>query len=110
MTERKTVKENLKSIELYEIIEHGYTPDDVIAQMRRLKSIYPGRDIYFELEFYGHDGGTSITLWERRAETDKEYAARLKKEEKDALAKEKLKAKQEEQERKEYLRLKKKYG
>jgi hypothetical protein len=110
MMKREIIPAYVSGFPMERIVDDGYTPDDVIEQMRQLKSAYEGRDIYFDFDYYGHDGGVSISLWEQRLETDAEYAARVKKEEKEELARKTAKLKQEEKERKEYLRLKKKFG
>jgi hypothetical protein len=61
-------------------------------------------------ESYGYDGGCDFYLSGERMETDAEYEARLLAESKEAAEAEKKRLKIEARERKEFERLKKKFG
>jgi hypothetical protein len=71
---------------------------------------HPSRDLYFCFEHYGYDGGMDLTLRERRLENDAEFNARIKAETKQKERLAKTKKTKLEEERKEYERLKKKFG
>jgi len=59
---------------------------------------------------YGYHGGFEGKIYGMREETDKEYNARLKREQKVRDVKDKVKSEKEERERKQYERLRRKYG
>jgi hypothetical protein len=105
MTERKIVDVKVDYHVDFDDIIDDKTPDEIIEAAVMFKQIYKGRDIYFATEIYGYDGGKTLTLRERRLETDQEleqrifYEEKVKKIERATLAKE----------RKEYERLKKKF-
>jgi hypothetical protein len=86
------------------------TPDEVIEKIEHYKSLYEGREIFFDVSYDYFDGTKQLELKERRLETDKEFEERVELEsmrnhrkKMDLLAK-------EEKERKEYERLKNKFG
>jgi hypothetical protein len=92
----------------FDVIEYK-TFDEVIAQMESLKKEYKGRDIYFYVQSYGYDGGKELRLYERRLETDKEYAKRCKTIELEKEKQAQSKKSKEEKERATYERLRKKF-
>lgn len=110
MQNKKIITDIIRTFVSLESILGSGTPDDIIHTMEELKLDYRGRDIFFEYESYGYDGGVEIRLAERRFETDVEYNRRMKVEEKQAAADSKAKLAKEAKERKEYERLKKKFG
>ena len=96
-------------LDFYDILD-GKTPDQVIEAAESFKKEYAGRDIYFDIQSYGYDGGKQLNLRERRLETDKEFEKRIA-EEKKAKAKQKeAKAIKEAKEFAEYQRLAKKFN
>jgi hypothetical protein len=110
MTERKIVDVRVcEYVDFYDILD-GKTPDQIIEAAENFKKEYEGRDIYFDIQSYGYDGGKELTLRERRLETDKELALRIKAEEKVKAKAKETKAVKEAKERKEYERLKKKFA
>lgn len=108
VAQRRIVTQQLGEESFYDILD-GNTPEQVIERMQRLRAEYPGRDIYFDVNSYGYDGGKTLDLLERREENDKEFEKRMA-EEKKAKAKEReAKATKEAKELAEYERLKKKF-
>lgn len=105
MEDRKIVDRLIEYLDL-EILNGG--PDKVINKIKEIQDKYKDRDIYFYVDSYYES--TNLQLREKRLETDKEYADRLKIERKQELARQKAKKKKEEKERTEYERLKKKFG
>lgn len=79
----------------------GVSLADAVKYMEKLKDEFAGRDVYFFLKWEYDD--IQFHLCERRLETDKEYAKRTKKHKAD-------KKTQEENEYKQYLKLKEKFG
>ena len=108
MKPRKEIDVQIGEESIYVILD-GSTPDDLILYAQDLKKLNGDRKIRFVVEPYGYDGGLTVELWETRLENDQEYRARIRAEEKAAQARKKQDDKQEERERKEYLRLKKKF-
>lgn len=105
---KKLVTVDLEKLDLDDVI-NGQSFDGVIKIMETLKSRYAGRDVWFETHSW-YDGETELILMESREETDKEYKQRIKKEQKHLDSLRKIKSKKEEKDRKEYERLKKKFG
>jgi hypothetical protein len=96
-------------IDFYDVLE-GKTPDQVVEAMKYYQEKYVGRDVYFDIQSYGYDGGKELKIRERRLENDKEFEKRIA-EEKRVKAKEKeAKATKEAREFLEYQRLQKKFG
>jgi hypothetical protein len=87
----------------------GRSPAEVIEVMQHYLERFQGRDVYFNVERYGYDGGLDLKLYERRLENDREFERRIRLEKLAKDAAEKETAKTIERERKEYLRLKKKF-
>ncbi len=108
MSKRKIIVTEIGQESFYDYLD-GKTPDQVIKEMQRLRDYYQGRDVYFDIQSYGYDGGIELYLYERREENDKEYAKRLAEEKKEKEAKKKSKAEKEAKEYAEYLRLQKKF-
>lgn len=110
MSERREVTVTLdRSVSLYDILDCN-TPDEVIQVMEEYKQRYQGRKINFGVQSYGYDGGVEVVILETRPETDREYDKRIKAEQKEQERMKAAKAKSVEKERKEYERLKKKFG
>ena len=121
MSERKRVLYRSDSIDLYTLFDNA-TIEDAIAELQKLHTKVKygqGEDARFRLQVYYDD--TSVYLDIFRDENDTEYQARLEQEEKMRKARDKAretkkeKARQElyqkeEDERKEYERLKAKFG
>ena len=95
-------------IDFYDVLD-GKTPDQVVEAMKYYQDQYTGRDIYFNIDTYGYDGGKELTLRERRLENDKEYEKRMAEVAKDKNAKRAAKLLKEEKEFAEYQRLQKKF-
>jgi hypothetical protein len=97
-----------KEISVYTNLDYGDFDgniDDIIERLQKYKddgaiSINIEKD-YESLSFY---------LIKKRLETDKEYWARIKREERDRVVKEKYKKVQEKERKKLYLELKKEFG
>lgn len=106
---KKIVNVSMHEESIYDLLDQK-TPDELIALMTRYKSDYEGRDIYFSVDSYGYDGGVNIELWERRLETESEYRGRMAVEARDAERQRKAKQDKDQRDRKEYERLKKKFG
>ncbi len=109
MTERIRVYEKITDVCISSLLDQS-TPDDVIRKLQHIKQEYVDRDIRFILVSYGYDGAVDLELWGNREENDKEYKARIALAKKTAKANEKTKALKETRERKQYERLKKKFG
>jgi hypothetical protein len=109
-TERKIVDDRVNDYVDFGDILDGKTPDQIIEAAADFKKTYEGRDIYFDIQSYGYDGGKELVLRERRLETDKELALRIKAEEKVKAKVKEEKVAKEAKELKEYERLKKKFG
>ena len=101
-----------------EIIDHDLSffdlldkksPDEVIQKVKEYKDQYPDREIIFDVSHWGYDGGIDLSLIGTRLETDAEYNKRLKAEQKEREKISAAKAKSDEQDRKTYERLKKKF-
>lgn len=86
------------------------TPLNIIENLHKLIKEYDGRDIYFRVIDAEYDDGQEVRLYEHRPETDKEYMNRIAKEQKTIDQLEKQQQKQEEKDRREYERLKQKFG
>lgn len=106
---KKIVTERLGSESFYSILD-GMTPEQVIKEMQVFREVYPDRDVYFSVEGYGYDGGLELELYERRLETDAEYAKRTAAEKKDREKKKAAAAKKKDKEYAEYLRLAAKFA
>jgi hypothetical protein len=87
----------------------GKTFDQIIQEMEKLKLEFEGRDVYFEISYYGYDGGKELKLRERRLENDKEFAKRREAEAKDREKEKLRKRTNAEKEFAEYQRLQKKF-
>ena len=107
-SDRRIIKEYLENIDIEDLLNG--TPIELINRIKATQDKYKDRDIYFYADQDIYDGRYEIALWETRLEMDKEYADRLKNEAKYIKAQSKIKEKKEANERKEYERLKKKFG
>ena len=96
-------------IDFYDVLEDK-TPDQVVEEMKYYQEHYAGRDVYFYIQSYGYDGGKELRLRERRLENDKEFNKRIADEKKVQARVKESKLLKEAKERKEYERLKKKFG
>lgn len=95
-------------IDFYDVLD-GKTPDQVVEAMKYYQEKYVGRDVYFDVQSYGYDGGKELKIRERRLENDREFYKRTEEEAKaKAKAKEDKKTK-EAREFLEYQRLQKKF-
>ncbi len=108
MSKRKIVCESLGSESFYDILD-SKTPEQVIQRMQEVRAYYGDRDVYFDIQSYGYDGGKELYMYERRLETDKEYDKRLAEEKKVKAKAKDAKALKEAKERAEFMRLKKKF-
>lgn len=86
------------------------TPLNIIENLHKLIKEYDGRDIYFRVIDAEYSDGQEVRLYEHRPETDKEYMNRIAKEQKTIDQLEKRRQQQEEKDRREYERLKQKFG
>lgn len=86
-----------------------HNPDGLIEVMKMYKERYAGRDIYFHTTYCGYDGGSELSIRERREENDEEFNARIQEETRVKEKQKKTKATRDAKERAEYERLKKKY-
>lgn len=107
-TQRKTVDEQVSVESIHDILD-GRPPGEVIKIMQMYIEQYYDKSLYFKVISYGYDGAVEIQLWEQRLENDKEYNARLKREEKLAFKNAKEKEERRSKEYAEYLRLKAKF-
>lgn len=133
MSERDWVRVTKDCVDFDRIFCHGTSFDDVILKLYKLKEQYvkyesQGCQIFFDVEYYGYDGGSDVYVIVDRPETDKEYEKRLSKEAEEARIKALRKAERdarkiakaqamlaeseeaERAERAEYERLKAKFG
>jgi len=108
MTKRKIVTESLGSESFYDILD-SKTPEQVIRRMHEIRAYYGDRDVYFDIQSYGYDGGKELYMYERRLENDKEYDARLAKEKKERAQKKTAAQAKKDKEYGEYMRLKAKF-
>lgn len=109
MIKRKIVDVSIDDyVDFYDVLDNK-TPKQVIDVMQLYLKEYKDRDVYFNVDCYGYDGGKELKLRERRQENDKEFNQRLKEHEKETARQLKIKEKKEEKELAEYQRLKKKF-
>lgn len=106
---KKIVTERLGPESFYSILD-GMSPEQVIEQMQAIRAEFGDRDVYFSVESYGYDGGLELYTYERRLETDAEYAKRTAAEKKEREKKKVAAAKKKDKEYAEYLRLQAKFG
>jgi len=95
-------------VDFYDVLD-SKTPDQVVEAMKYYQEKYVGRDIYFDIQSYGYDGGKELKIRERREENDKEYEKRLGEEKKERARKKQTKAEKEAKEFLEFQRLQKKF-
>jgi hypothetical protein len=109
MSKRKILDVEVNDyIDFYDVLDQK-TPAQVVESMSYYLEKYAGRDVYFDIQSYGYDGGKELKLRERREENDKEFNKRIAEETKaKAKAKEDKKTK-EAKEFLEYQRLQKKF-
>ncbi len=81
---------------------------EIISRIKAYNK-YGGGDIFFEVNYYGYDGGAEISSYRYRKETDKERDARLKRARKARDKKLADLEKKTERERETYLKLKEKF-
>ena len=108
MTKRKIVTESLGTESFYEILDN-MTPEQVIQRMKKFREYYGDRDVYFDVQSYGYDGGKELYMYERREENDKEYNARIAREQKERASKKAAAQAKKDREYGEYMRLKAKF-
>lgn len=108
MSKRKIVCESLGSESFYDILD-SKTPEQVIKRMQEIREYYGDRDVYFDIQSYGYDGGKELYMYERREETDKEYDARIAQEKKLRASKKAAAQAKKDKEYGEYMRLKAKF-
>ena len=108
MSKRKIVCESLGSESFYDILD-SKTPEQVIERMQEIRAYYGTRDVYFDIQSYGYDGGKELYMYERRLETDKEYDKRIAEEKKEKAKVKEAKAIKEAKEFAEFQRLQKKF-
>jgi len=108
MIKRKIVTESLGSESFYDILD-SKTPEQVIQRMQEIREYYGDRDVYFDIQSYGYDGGKELYMYERRLENDKEYDRRIALEKKEKVKAKDAKALKKAKERAEFERLKKKF-
>lgn len=105
---RLIIDQRIGSLSFFDILDDN-TPDNVIAEINKIKQEYKDRDIYFKVEYYGYDGGCDLNLHERRLENDEEYNMRLADEKKMDKQRKNKQRSIEEKERAEFERLKRKF-
>jgi len=108
MTKRKIITESLGSESFYDILD-SKTPEQVIERMQEIRAYYGDRDVYFDIQSYGYDGGKELYMYERRLETDKEYEKRIAEEKKERAKKKSAAQAKKDREYGEYMRLKAKF-
>lgn len=106
---KKVITKKICSQSFHSILD-GNTPEQVIEAVQEIRDYYGSRDIYFDIQPYGYDGGAELYLYERRFETDAEYAKRTAAEKKEREKTKAAAAKKKDKEYAEYLRLLKKFG
>ena len=111
MADRKLIKVKIADIDEHLLLDSSI--DNAIMHLETIQKLYMNqgfRELELETYAYGHDGAFEIYLYGKRLETDREVSDRLKKEEKEALAKKKADDKKQAEELKLYKKLQKKYG
>lgn len=111
MNERKLIKVKITDIDEHNLLDCSI--DDAIMHLESIQRLYMGqgfKELELKTHSYGYDGAFEIYLYGKRLETDREVSDRLKKEEKEALAKKKAEDKKQAEELKLYKKLKKKFG
>lgn len=111
MNERKLIKVKITDIDEHNLLDCSI--DDAIMHLESIQRLYMGqgfKELELKTHSYGYDGAFEIYLYGKRYETDREVSDRLKKEEKEALAKKKAEDKKQAEELKLYKKLQKKYG
>ena len=93
----------------------GLTPSEIVNEFRKIEEWYEyeisqSHQVKFHVESYGYDGGVDLFFGVYRFENDKEYADRTEKERRDTEKKKATEKSNEAKERREYERLKKKFG
>ena len=106
---KKIVTQHVSPQSIYSMLD-GMTPEKVIEYMEEIRDLYCGRDVFFSVEPYGYDGGVELAVYERRLETDAEYAKRKAAEKKEREKKKAAATKKKDKEYDEYLRLLAKFG
>ena len=111
MADRKLIKVKITDIDEHNLLDCGI--DDAIMHLETIQKLYMDqgfRELELETHSYGYDGAFQIYLCGKRLETDREMTDRLKKEEKETLARKKADDKKQAEELKLYKKLHKKYG
>lgn len=93
----------------------GVMLDDISAIIDDMKEIISAMGAIdgtavFLYDYYGYDGGYELQVQFKRPETDKEYEARCKEQERYVAARKKADEKQRLKDEKDFARLKKKLG
>lgn len=107
---RLTIKTKIKAY--IDIYTFDGPIDDIIATLESLKDHGNAggyTNLCIDVEPYGYDGGFDLSLVGERPETESERQKRLKNEKKIKESQAKQKAKKLENEKKQYLKLKKKF-
>lgn len=118
MAKRKMVKEQVGVLDLHDLLD-GHSASEVAAKVleeeqavldRLVAKGYLVDRVFFDVSYYGYDGGMDVFVMVDREETDKEMAQRVKKEKAERARKKKAQEAKEAREREQYEKLKAKFG
>lgn len=108
--QRRKVTEQIRPFtsSIYSLLD-GKTPEQAIEQLQKIRDEYQGRDIWFILDTWGHDGGCELELHGSRLQNDAEYEQELEENKKKKERKRADAQKRKDAEFAEFQRLKKKF-
>ena len=112
--ERKRVLDRRDEVYFSDLLD-GRTIEDVILELQSMLRRYEeeifthDKEVKFETEHYGYDGGMQLYVRVMRWESDREYEARMAKEQKERAKKRAVAQAKKDKEYAEYERLKKKF-
>lgn len=114
MSKKKRVLDRRDQIFINDLLD-GRSIDDVIIELQSMLHRYEeeifthDKEVRFETEHYGYDGGVELYVRVTRWESDREYEARMAKEQKERAKKRAVAQAKKDKEYAEYERLKKKF-
>lgn len=114
MSKKKRVLDRRDQVFITELFD-GRSIDDVIIELQSMLHRYEeeifthDKEVRFVTDYYGYDGGIELYVRVMRWETDKEYEARMAKEQKERAKKRAATKAKKDKEYAEYERLKKKF-
>ena len=114
MSKKKRVLDRRDQVFITELFD-GRTIEDVILELQSMLHRYEeeifthDKEVRFEIQHYGYDGGVELYVRVVRWESDREYEARMAKEQKERAKKRAVARAKKDKEYAEYERLKKKF-